>query len=433
MAKNPINPLTGKPKRGRPPKVDKSNNRQLDMDFAGMMKAVEASEDARGMVLAMLASRQQQGEQWRGIIAVPPASLAELIISEFRQKSNIPLEIPFFTFLSIISGYLLDRGIYVDTELGHIHPDIWTVILASSGAGKTYTQKTITKGLSDTMKDIEFNGTGIVSSAAFVQALSEKSRGIWVRDEFAQFLKSMEQDGGPLADMKDYLLRLYDNSEITRKTKNDLFTVEDPALTILGLTVLETFKDYVSAESMLDGFAQRFGYVIARNDPTRPWRNYPLWQVNNSAWKGAWEGIVEAVQPAYRTDPGMMQQVFAASFQALYNEQIPESFFRRLIWKATKYALIYHVMRADPSPDLTAEDFGWAARAISIHVDDVAWMIGDHNLSALERVLQAAERLDQHYRQTKGRRVKARELCQGVKAITSAAMANQILAMIQTR
>jgi hypothetical protein len=66
-------------------------------------------------------------------------------------------------------------------------------------------------------------------------------------------------------------------------------------------------------------------------------------------------------------------------------------------------------------------------------VDDVAWMIGDHNLSALERVLQSAERLDQHYRTTQGRPVKARELCQGVKAITSAAMANQILNMIQVR
>ena len=430
MGKNPINPLTGKPKRGRPKKIVPTDSNQLQCDFPGIMKAVERSDDAKGLLMAMLASRHQAAEQWRGLIAVPPTSLAEIIISEFRQKTNIPLEIPFFVLFSIISGFLLERGVYVETEEGNILPDIWTVILASSGAGKTYTQNKISSGLSETMKEIEFPGTGIVSSAAFVQALSRKPRGLWVRDEFAQQLKAMEQTNGPMAEMKDVMLQLYDNADISRETKNDTVVVENPALTILGLTVLETFKDYVTAESMLDGHAQRYGYVVAKQDPQRPWRNYPLWKVKNVEWKDSWEKIVQALQPTYRVDPIMMQKVFGASFQALYNEAIPESFYRRVMWKATKYALIYHVMRADASPELTSEDYGWAARALSLHIDDAAWLIGDHSLSSLERILARAEEVNQRCLETKGRPATARDLISGVKSISSAQQANAILSMI---
>ena len=417
-------------KKGRPKKVEKADPRQLDLDFEGMMTALEKSEDAKGMILAMLASRAQDFQGWRGQDAVPPGSLADKIVREFRLKTNIPLEIPFFTFLSVISGYLLNRGVYVQSDMGEVQPDLWTVVLASSGAGKTFTKSKISNGLSASVGDIEFGGTGIVSAAAFAQALSEKPRGLWVRDEFARLLKNIDDETGPMAEMKDYLLRLYDNGTIERRTKKDTVTAENPALTILGMTVLETFKDFVSAESMLDGFAQRFAYVVAKADPTRPWRDYPLWSVDNQTWGEDWAKIEAAVQPVYTVDRETMQAAFGAAFQSCYNQQIPESFFRRLIWRATKYAVVYHVIRGDAGAELTAEDFGWAARAIQHHVNDMAWLIGDHNLSSLERVIQAAERLDRHYLDTKGRHVTARELVAGVRAISSAGMARQILDMI---
>ena len=57
MGKNPINPLTGKPKRGRPKKIVATDSNQLQFDFPGIMKAVERSDDAKGLLMAMLASR----------------------------------------------------------------------------------------------------------------------------------------------------------------------------------------------------------------------------------------------------------------------------------------------------------------------------------------------------------------------------------------
>ncbi|MBF0515209.1 MAG: hypothetical protein HQK81_14270, partial [Desulfovibrionaceae bacterium] len=328
-----------------------------------------------------------------------------------------------------VSGFLLERSICVETHLGDVRPDIWTIILAASGAGKTFTKNKITKGLSEALSTMEFDGTGIVSAAAFVQALAKKPRGLWIRDEWAQYMQAIEQPGGPMSDMRDYLLRLHDNADISRETKKETITIESPALTILGLTVIDTFHRFVTIESMLDGTMQRFGVVVAHDDPTRHFLDYPLWDVKTSGWEESWKEIVEATQPKYFADPDMMQKIFGASYQALYNEAIPESFYRRILWKAIKYALIYHVIRADSSPQLNSEDFGWAARVVSMHIDDSAWLIGDHSLSGLERILARADEINARCIETKGRPATARDLIAGIKNITSAQQANQILSM----
>ncbi|MBF0398691.1 MAG: DUF3987 domain-containing protein [Desulfobacterales bacterium] len=414
----------------RPKKIEKKSF-QLEFDFKNSLKVIETSEEARDLIIAMIAAKNRDRSQWRGVIAIPPTSLLDSIISQFRLKTNIPLEIPFFTFFSILSGYLLNKNINLILDDMLIKPDVWTVVLASSGAGKTYTEKKISNGLNEVMKDIEFRGTGCVSSATFVDRLSEKPHGLWIRDEFAQFLKQIENPNGPLSDMKDYLLRLHDNSTISRETKkNGNIEIEDPALSILGLTVFETFKCYVTTESMLDGFAQRFSYVIAEADPTRHFLNYPLWQIDNKSWQLRWDNLVKKIQPAYYGNKDSIT-AFSTSFQTLYNQQIPESFYRRIMWKAHKYAMLYHVLKEDISSELKAEDYGWAARALSLHIDDAAFLIGDHNISAIERIIQSAEKLYDKIAVTKHREATARDLISGVNAIKNAGQANAILSIIK--
>lgn len=412
---------------GRPKK--QINPAQLEIDVIGILDAMSQNEDSAAMIKTMLSVKKQGSGQWRGMLAVPPAGLADLIIGEFRQKTNIPLEIPFFTLLSVLSGLLLKKGTILKTEsMGDIRPDIWTVILASSGAGKTYSQKKITDSID--IKTIEFCGTGIVSGAAFVQALEAQPDGLWVRDEFAQFLKKVESDDGPMGEMKDYMLQLYDNSRIERKTKKETITIESPALAILGLTVLETFGQHVSMESMLDGFAQRFSYVKAEPDPARPWRNYPLWKVDNSLFQRAWDKVIGVVKKEYYVDEDIITPAFSVAFQSLFNDAVPESFYRRLIWRASKYAMIYHVLRADDSDRLTAEDFGWAARVISMHVQDAAWLIGEHNLGGLEKIIVSTENAVKRLAEKHGRPPTLREIVQNVSAIKNVAQARQILDLI---
>jgi hypothetical protein len=404
----------------------KKNTIQSDMFSDDILKFISESSDIGEQMKAMLAVKKSSlNKTWRGLIAVPPASLLDNILGEFQQNTNIPLEIPFFVFFHILSGYLLNKNIYLDVEGKKILPDIWTIILASSGAGKTYTRKSITDAFN--ISDIEFEGTGIASSAAFIDALKKKPKGFWLRDEFAQFLKRLENEGA-LEEMKDYLLRIYDNDEICRETKKYTVTINEPALTILGLTVLETFGDYVSAESMLDGFAQRFSYVISEPDPERHFLDYPIWKLNTGSWMNSWKQVTENLHNHYRSSEKSLN-AFKSSFRLLYKGNMPESFYRRITWKAHKYALIYHIIRRDKSQTLTLEDYGWAARALKIHIDDAIKVLGENNMSKLEKVISSAERLVKRKKE-EGKVVTTRDLISGVRNIKTANEATAILKMI---
>jgi hypothetical protein len=422
---------TGKVGPGRPKKTYALPG-QLEWDFDKILKKMEESEEARTTLTAMLASRHQKGEHWRGLFAVPPGSMIESVIGEFYQKTNLPLEIPFFVVFSYISGYLLKKGVYLETETGRVDPDIWTVILAPSGAGKTFTQKKIRDALGPMMSEAEFQGTGIISAAAFVEALSEHPRGIWVRDEFAQFLKSISDDNGPMAEMKDYMLRLYDNDSLERRTKKETLFAENPAMSILGLTVAETFSKYVTTEMMLDGFAQRFSYVIAQADPNRKFIDFPVWKINTDKWSEKWDEIQPNILPVYHArEDGA--EAFAEAFKALYQEGLPESFYRRILWRAHKYALLYHVLVGDKSETLTRSDYAWAARALALHIDDAAKLVGDHGLSNLERMIQAGERIAQKVFLEEKRPLKPRDLIRGMSAITNVAQAKSLMSVMSLR
>lgn len=412
--------------RGRKPKPELSSG-QIEMNIDAILESMSRSDESSAMIRLMLSTGVQRG-QWRGMLAVPPSGLAALVIGEFRQKTNIPLEIPFFTLLSVISGIMLKRGCVLETKsMGEIKPDIWTVILASSGAGKTYSQKQITGSVD--LSDVEFNGN-VASAAAFVESLDLRPRGLWIRDEFAQFLKAIESGEGPLGEMKDYMLRLYDNSKIERITKKDEISVDEPALTILGLTVAETFGKYVSAESMLDGFAQRFSYVKADPDPDRNFKDYPLWTVNSKLFTDAWDKVLSCMRDRYYVDENIIVPAFSESFNSLFNDKIPESFFRRIIWRSTKYAMIYHALRADESEFLTVEDFGWAARVISLHVQDTIWLIGEHSIGDLEKVIVSTEKAIARLRQKHGRAPTLREIVQSVSAIKTVSQARQVVELL---
>lgn len=413
-------------RRGRPKKIERESG-QLEWDFDKILTTVNQNEEAAGTLMAMLASRHQGGDQWRGLMAVPPASFIEAVISEFRQKTNLPLELPFFVTFAYVSGYLLRRGTHLMTEAGRVDPDIWLVLLASSGAGKTFVQKQVREALGDVVAEAEFPGTGIVSSARFVEKLSEHPRGVWVRDEFAQYLKAISADAGPLADMKDYLLRLYDNDSLERSSLKGTVKAENPALSILGLTVHETFSQHVTAEMMLDGFAQRFAYIIAQADPARHFTDYPIWKIDTSAWQRRWQEIEDNIRDVYYAPEATAGEAFRASFKALYNEGLPESFYRRILWRAHKYALIYHVLTGDPSEELTAVDYGWAARALSLHIDDAAKLIGDHGLGDLERLIQAGERVARRVMLEEKRPVKPRDLIRGISNIKNVTQAESLL------
>ena len=383
-------------------------------------------EERMGYVKAVFAARRGLEKIWSGAIAIPPGSIIEDVCKEWQDNTSIPLEIPFHTFFSLTAGYLVEKGVGVSVKGRIISPDFWTIILGSSGGGKTWTKKE----LKDVVGSGEISATGAAGAAAWLQTLSENPRGLWVRDEFLQFLKQLEQTG-PMSEVKDYLLRVYDNETIVRKTKRDEIVVERPALVILAFNVFETFARSMSIESLTDGFAQRFGYVLAKEDPARKWREYPLWEIPQDlkmTWRERLDEIKRKILPTYESgEEGI--DAFKRTFKNFSGIDIPESFFRRVLWKSHKYALIYHVLRNPSEQMIDEEDYGWASRLIGIELSHASEVLEKSGLSDLAYALEAVEGVVKRLKEKK-EPITVRAVVRGTRAVRNVAEARAFLDLL---
>lgn len=384
----------------------------------------EALDYAR---VSFVARRRKMAGEWRGMPCVPPGSLLESVISEFHEKTNIALEIPLCTFFHYVAGALITNGSKILFQGEAIEADFWSLVLAPSGAGKTWTEKKIGKGLEGVVPVIQ---SGAASAAAWLQEFAENPRALWIRDEFFQLLRGIEQSGGPLADLKGYLLQSYDNSTIERKTKKDVITIEKPVLSLLGFTALQPFTDGMSPESLLDGFAQRFGFVLAMPDPARLWRNFPSWSVNSEDWAMRFNVMTEGLLPEYQASPEA-EEAFLTAFKKLSGGQdLDESFFRRVMWRGHKYALVYHVIRGlAAEPELTKEDYGWAARLLEMQLADAAEVLERCSRSDISRAIDAVDEIVRRL-QAAGEPITARAVLAKTRLINSSAMARFVFKVL---
>jgi hypothetical protein len=394
---------------------------------ADLFDQLSKSEEARETLKAMLAIRKLKSNEWRGLMATPPNSLLESVVTAFYQKTDIPLEIPFFVTLHMLSAHMLAEGVVIKFAGQELKPDLWSVILASSGSGKTYSSSFLEKlcGVDETFPEP-------ASAAKFVQDLADHNNSLWIRDEFAQLLKAIETQPH-MAEMKDYLLRTYDGKKISRRTKKDVIEVADPALVILGMTVLETFQQNVSPESMLDGFAQRFSYVIAKNDPDRQTKDFPIYDMESykKDISKRWNATTNSIKHKEYVIGSEAEAAFRQAFESLFQDEldVPASFFRRIMFRSVKYALVYHVMLRKTTKTLDAEDMGWAARVSKMHLQDASELISQYNLPDFERIIQRAEAIRDECR-AEGKPFNAREIIRRMNAVKTSAQATAIMQLI---
>ena len=215
------------------------------------------SEDGQRFISAIISIEERQ--KWHGHDAVPPSSLLDEVLRSFERNTDIPLEIPFSAVITYLSGFLCAQGAKVRISgTQTISPKTWIVTLADSGAGKTFATSKVGKSLGEGVPKLENTSSGV----ALIQAIQKTPRGVWIRDEFGQYLRSL-QTQTHMEKAKDILLSAYNEETLEHITKSDSIVVEDPAFSILGITVNETFLDQVGSESLVDGFAQRFNYLYA--------------------------------------------------------------------------------------------------------------------------------------------------------------------------
>ncbi|MHB1697551.1 MAG: DUF3987 domain-containing protein [bacterium] len=377
--------------------------------------------------LKSLLSMRPNKYEWRGIMAVPPGSILSNTVAIFKKETDIPLEIPFFTVLSFISAYLTKKQVKIISHMGNIRPDIWTIILAPSGSSKS----TAINNLRDTVgKDVTLIPKS-ASAAQFVLDLNNYNNGLLIRDEFAQHLWNIKVQTY-LTEQKEYYLLAYDGSPIERRTKSDKTTVLNPCLSILGFNVDETFSKYLTAEDILDGFAQRFSYIIAKADPTRKTIDYPDYNIEaiKSVFVDSWaEFKTITINPEYTiSEKGI--KVFRDGFRELYKIEIPNSYYRRALFKSIKYALLYHVILKKDNSVIDEQDLEWALRVVFLHLRDGKELLSEKDISELEKIVRHAEELHKKF-ERKGKRLTPRDLIHYNRHITNVGQAKAILEIMQ--
>lgn len=406
-----------------------SRKGQLEWTWREMLVAAGKSDEAAATLAGYVLTGQPRSE-WRGASLIPPGSLLEVVTSSFERGSNLPLEIPWVLTLQSVAAELLARNIQVRSpRFGVRHPMLWHIVLADSCSGKTYCADNIAR-----IGDIQWiqGFDGIRSAAGWFDLLLEQPVGVALRDEFGQFISQVETDER-MAACKDLLLRLYDAKELTWRTKRDGTRAVTPKWGIVGMTQRATWHQKISAESMLDGTAQRFLYVIADRDPSRPWQNYPAWTLDNQDhWKCAWSALCRPLQPGriYETTP-QAEEYFNQQFYALAaSGNLPESFARRVFFSALSYALIYHVLRADSSPQIGVEDYGYAFRVVRLHLSDTARVLGDISQSPLARIIARGQELFDECRR-EGRQLTAGMLARRMNAIRTVSEAQGLVRILK--
>lgn len=419
-----------KRKRGRPKK------KRIFEQQPSLFEMVEKKKAVRDELKAILKIEREAKQAWRGVIATPPGSLLEAVCTAFYEYTDIPLEIPFFVTISLISSLLLRDDVIIDFQGATVRPDLWTVILATSGAGKTLTEKTVRRSGEKGGLELRLM-PDCASAAAFVQQLKEKNKGIWIRDEFSQFLKAIETQSY-LQELKDYLLRLYDGERIERKTKKECIVIEDPALTILGLCPTEHFIETIPVESLVDGFAQRFNYIIAEPDPDRdPRKNpeqyawYPIGAIENRI-KDKWSTVLDTKRhKVYHVDEGGFE-AYKTSFALLVQEfnKLDMSFHRRIMYRAVKYAAIYHVLLGKKSNKIDAADIGWGTRVCVLHIKDVGKILTQHSMSDLQLLLLKVENLKERIQKEEGRGITPKDVVRHINQVRYVHEAKALLSLI---
>jgi hypothetical protein len=419
MKDNPIMPAK---KRGRPSKKEQLEKAGQASFFDLLNNDKEALANLRSMLAA-----SRIDDNWRGMFATPPGSLLETVINAFKTQTNIPLEIPFFATMHYLSQHLLAEGVQIDFMGNTINPDLWNVILAPSGSSKSFTLNSIKKIIKT-----EDGMPEPASSAKFIDNMQEHNKSGWVQDEFGKFLASL--DLPQLQELKAYLLKTYDGQKIERQTMKKVTVIEDPALAILGMTVLETFIDELPAGSLVDGFAQRFSYIIAKRDPDRKMADFPVYSLQgwDDQIRNEWHRVIDSVQHQKYFIGKEAQEAYTNAFRNMIPEfdQLDESFYRRILWRGTRYALMYHILQKKESPEIDAVDMGWAARVIQMHLRDAATLLTEHHLPDLARILHRCAEVKEKVEKKEGRPVKPRDLVQGVHGISRVNEAQAYLNML---
>lgn len=164
------------------------------------------------------------------------------------------------------AGTLMGRKVRSDTGL---RTNFYVIGLAPSGSGKDHGRTIIKRMLHDSgLGDLELGVPA--SSAGLVSGLRErgKGRGIVLWDEFGRVLKQISgfRAGNHERDIVTAMIELFSSSQsvylgksyANHDGKNPVKPIDQPCLSVFGVSVPSHFYDALSGSEAIDGFLSRW-------------------------------------------------------------------------------------------------------------------------------------------------------------------------------
>lgn len=190
------------------------------------------------------------------------------MIEEFREllrkTTYLPpeyIQIAPYMLMSAVAGrnYVVERGLI------EYYPNLYTLLIGSSGTGKTYLlriiENIIRKINSDMLIPHQFTPESLLSH------LSKTPHSVLINSEFGEFIRYV-REREYMRGIEGILTQLYDCDPIERRTRRTVMKVEEPYLVLLTASQREVLTSELRMRSFFQGIMNRFLFI--EGSPQKP-------------------------------------------------------------------------------------------------------------------------------------------------------------------
>lgn len=370
---------------------------------------------------------------------LPLNSTIEKVVRFIDQATNINNDIPFYTYLSLLSGILLKNNITSIYDNCIYHPCIWTILYAPSSSGKTWCSKQIV-GIDELFKKASFDYSNVISHAAFFELLPEMNKCTVVCDEVVNemFIPFKLNKHGHEATKKD-LLKIYNHEKVFKKTKDENFESDEMYISFLGYTQHENFRKNHEDVDFINGFFQRFNHVLIKPNKKKAydekyyhWKNIDSESLSNT-FRFKELRAINYIKHNYDGQlivPSDVISYFFGEFGKLWtNNDVEEGFMRRILYTVHSYAILYHVITGNIERELTTLDYDYGIELAKHNIAGIKELLYMGNMSEIETLCRKVE-VFINKQEARNIEVSERTIMQNVRGFKSVAGVRNVLGII---
>jgi hypothetical protein len=308
------------------------------------------------------------------------SDIPSLIFHRFYKNTDVPAALPLFSFFAVVSAWCVQNKATYRVPLAGdrvYELDTWIMALAPSGTAKTLSMGEIVDLIpinpETNQPVVAPNFDRPNGPAAMVQQLQNLpgGRGFWVQDEASQLFKLVEQPGHPMAEIKEFLLKMKDHKSITRITKDDEIKTDPIVMTQFFINTIDSMAKAISEESLRDGTMRRYQFALANRDE-RKFGDFALYDLDKISdeilQKAMYQLFSQNISENVYTFNDECFDMYTMAFKMFWEKQYSkfmegsESLYRTYMMEAWKYAIYHHLIHGKPGKVIDEYSLQWGLK-----------------------------------------------------------------------